>query len=249
VAGPSAKLFEEAFVAEDGRNQTLDDLPGGRSFGEIEEPRTESGSIDAKPATSAEAMVDSNEPGETDYKVGYKRPPKETRIKPGERRNPRGRPPGSRNLKTIVTESLTKTISVRRGDKIKRVPTMEAITDTFALKAAEGDVKAAGIVINLVTKAGILDGRNDATENEGSEGVVPARAGASPGDALFEGVDPKRLSKDEQFELSKIAERVDAGGDVIALNSDDFARLKQLVNKGRGKNVVPRVDEKVDEAA
>jgi hypothetical protein len=126
---------------------------------------------------------------------------------------------------------------------------MEAITDTFALKAAEGDPKAAGIVINLATKAGILDGRRDATANEGRDVVVPAKFGGRPSYALVESVDWNLLSKDEKIELAKIAERIDAGGEVIALGQDDLVRLKEILDKGRGKNVVPRVGEYEEKAA
>jgi Family of unknown function (DUF5681) len=231
-------------VAEDEKNQTVDDVPAGQSFAGIEEPRTESAPIDFEPETSAQ----NDERAGPNYQVGYKRPPKETRIKPGERRNPAGRPPGSRNLETIVKESLTRKIQVGRGDKIKRVPAMEAIVDTFVVKAAEGDVKAAALVINLATKARVLDGCNDATENEGREPVVPAGTGARPSDTLVKSVDPKRLSPDERIELSKIAEKIDVGGDVIALSQDDFAGLKKILAKGRGKNLVP-LDENLKEAA
>ena len=36
------------------------------------------------------------------YKVGYKRPPVSTRFKPGSSGNPKGRPKGQRNFKTIM---------------------------------------------------------------------------------------------------------------------------------------------------
>jgi hypothetical protein len=58
VAGPSATLCEEAIVAEDGRSESIDDVPSGGSFEEVEEPRTEGASIDSKPATAAEATVE-----------------------------------------------------------------------------------------------------------------------------------------------------------------------------------------------
>ena len=193
-------------------------------------------------------MVERNEQGEPE-KVGYKRPPKENQFKPGQRGNPKGRPRGSRNLKTIVEESLTKTISVRRGNKTEKVPIVEVITDTFALKAAQGDVKAAGVVINFATKVGLLGGRNDATQTAGTERVVPAATSARPSGALVESVDPDLLSRDEQIDLAQIAERIDAGGDVIALSADDFARFKEIMNKGRGKNVVPQADDDLEQAA
>jgi hypothetical protein len=249
MAGPSASYSREALVSEDEKNQSIDEVPTGQSFEKTEDQRGEGASIDSAPGAPAEPMIESKEPGEPSYEVGYKRPPKQTRIKPGERRNPGGRPLGSRNIKTIVKESLTKKIAVCRGDKTIRVPMMEAITDTFAVKAAQGDAKAAAVVINLATKAGILDGRNDATENEGREQLVPAAAGGRPSDALVASVDQNLLSKDEKIDLALIAERIDLGGEVIALSGDDIARLKNILNKGRGRNVVPQVGENLEQAA
>jgi hypothetical protein len=41
------------------------------------------------------------------YSVGYGRPPKHTRFKPGRSGNPKGRPRGSRNLSTEMQKVLT----------------------------------------------------------------------------------------------------------------------------------------------
>lgn len=42
--------------------------------------------------------------GQIDRRVGYRRPPKQTRFKPGRSANPRGRPKGSRGLAKILRE-------------------------------------------------------------------------------------------------------------------------------------------------
>lgn len=58
-----------------------------------------------------------NKKGTEEYKVGYKNPPLETQIKPGEVRNPHGRPKGSRNLTNIVLDALrAKEITVKLPD-------------------------------------------------------------------------------------------------------------------------------------
>jgi len=247
--GDPASYPREALVAEEGRNQPIDDVRACRSFEKIEEASMRGASIDAEPATSAGALVGNNEPKEPSYNVGYKRPPRQTRIKPGERRNPKGRPRGSPNQKTAILRALKRKVPAQRGEKTSMVPVMEAMTEIFAGKAVEGDRYAAGVIINLATKAGILDGRKDATENEGREVVGPAAVTARPSDAVLEGVNPELLSEEEQIDLSRIAEKIDNGGHVIALGGDEFARLKKILAKGRGTNVGPQVDDKLDEAA
>ncbi len=57
-------------------------------------------------------MTDKKKPT-GDYPVGYCRPPVEHRIKKGERKNAKGRPKGSKNLKTDLLEELGEQMKVR----------------------------------------------------------------------------------------------------------------------------------------
>jgi hypothetical protein len=41
-----------------------------------------------------------------DYEVGYGKPPRDTRFPKGQSGNPRGRPSGAKNLKTLLSEAL-----------------------------------------------------------------------------------------------------------------------------------------------
>lgn len=50
---------------------------------------------------------------------GYKQPPKSTRFKPGQSGNKRGRPKGSRNLKTDLNKLMTKRIAVREDGEVR----------------------------------------------------------------------------------------------------------------------------------
>ena len=61
-----------------------------------------------------------------------------------------------------------------------------------------------------------------------------------PSSPLFENLDRSLLSDDEKIELSRLAEIVDLGGDVTALSVNEFARARDIVNKGRGKDITPK---------
>ena len=62
-----------------------------------------------------------------DYRVGYGRPPRHTQFKPGKVGNPRGRPRGSANARTVVERALNKQIKVRKGKKTHKISMLEAL--------------------------------------------------------------------------------------------------------------------------
>jgi Family of unknown function (DUF5681) len=46
------------------------------------------------------------------YEVGYGRPPRHSRFKPGQSGNPKGRPKGSKSLKTLLEGALSLPITI-----------------------------------------------------------------------------------------------------------------------------------------
>jgi hypothetical protein len=55
---------------------------------------------------------------ERDYEVGYGRPPRHTRFELGRSGNPRGRPGGSKNLSTLLSEALQEPVIVVENGRI-----------------------------------------------------------------------------------------------------------------------------------
>ncbi|MGE0566295.1 MAG: DUF5681 domain-containing protein [Vicinamibacterales bacterium] len=84
-----------------------------------------------------------------DDEIGFGRPPKKTRFKPGQSGNPKGRPPRSRNLKTNVIEELRKTVSIREGSKERRVSKVEAIAIRLVNRALNNDPKAIEAILKI----------------------------------------------------------------------------------------------------
>jgi len=53
-----------------------------------------------------------------DYEVGYKKPPKKGQFKKGKSGNPKGRPAGSKNKKTVFNDVLEREITLANGEVI-----------------------------------------------------------------------------------------------------------------------------------
>jgi hypothetical protein len=64
---------------------------------------------------------------ESEYKVGYGKPPLETRFKPGVSGNPNGRKAGRPNFKTIVERVAHRKVPIRQGDQTMWMPLIEAV--------------------------------------------------------------------------------------------------------------------------
>jgi hypothetical protein len=83
---------------------------------------------------------------------GYRRPPRAARFKAGQSGNPRGRPKGSRDLKTDLNDLMKKRITVREDGETRNISRQEAVLISLFSKAARGDVRASTTLINMVMK-------------------------------------------------------------------------------------------------
>jgi hypothetical protein len=75
---------------------------------------------------------------ETPYEVGYGRPPKHTRFKPGQSGFPSGRPKGSKNVSTYIDEALGTRVG---GNGSRRIPLAKVIASRIVADAAKGSVR------------------------------------------------------------------------------------------------------------
>jgi hypothetical protein len=192
---------------------------------------------DSMPAKDVgQSVIDGDSP-KHDYAVGYRRPPLHSRFKKGQSGNPNGRRAGQANLTTVLERALHQKVPVREGKKVCKKPMFEAILNTHGRKAANGDVRSAALIINIA-KAGLS--REGEAETESFSGKSqPHSSSPRPSSPLFENVDRSLLSNDEKIELSRLAEIADLGGDLTALTANQFARVRDIVNKGRGKDITP----------
>jgi hypothetical protein len=191
------------------------------------------------PTKNVDQCAIEGDSGKCAYAIGYGRPPLHSRFKKGQSGNPNGRRAGRPNLKTLLERAMHRKVPVRQGKKVCKKPMFEAILNTHGRKGANGDVRSAALIINMA-KAGLSHERNVEIERSNGRGQ-PHSSRLWPSNPLFENVDRSLLSDDEKIELSRLAEIVDLGGDVTALSVNEFARARDIVNKGRGKDITPKV--------
>lgn len=89
-------------------------------------------------------------PAEQDYIVGYGRPPKETRFKPGQSGNPKGRKRKPKSVQAQMQSVLSKKIDITEGGRTRRLSLQEVMLRNIANKAAKGDLRAANFVLGLI---------------------------------------------------------------------------------------------------
>jgi hypothetical protein len=87
-------------------------------------------------------------PGEASpaYEVGYGKPPKETRFKPGQSGNPRGRPKGRLNASEVLSRELDQKVSVREGGTTIRMSKRDAAIKRLVADAIGGKKYALDVV-------------------------------------------------------------------------------------------------------
>ncbi len=64
--------------------------------------------------------------GPATYEVGYGKPPRHSRFKPGQSGNPKGRKRGSKSTGTLLREILDEKVVVREGNREKKLTRKEA---------------------------------------------------------------------------------------------------------------------------
>jgi hypothetical protein len=103
-------------------------------------------------------MSQRREPPESGhYEVGYRRPPAHSRFKKGTSGNPRGRPKKSKpGLGLILAETLNEKVSVREGEKVRRISKGEMVVRAAVNAAMKGERQGLRNVMMLAGKTGLL---------------------------------------------------------------------------------------------
>src|SRR5277367_7089454 len=100
-----------------------------------------------------------------DYEVGYGKPPCHTRFVKGRSGNPRGRPPGAKNLSTLLSEALNETVIVTENGGRRKVTKRQAIITQLVNRSATADFRAIKILLDILRE---IEGQTEPASPETS---------------------------------------------------------------------------------
>lgn len=91
--------------------------------------------------------LDSLYENDSNYVVGYSKPPRSTRFKPGRSGNPKGRARKPTTFEEEFEKALSAFIVVAENGKLKRITMRQAIVKQQVIQAAKGDIKSAELLL------------------------------------------------------------------------------------------------------
>lgn len=91
---------------------------------------------------------------QNDGAVGYGRPPKHTRFRPGHSGNPGGRPKGAPDMATILAAAMNERVVITENGVRKTITKLQAAIKQLANKAAGGDARATKLWMEFIENYG-----------------------------------------------------------------------------------------------
>jgi hypothetical protein len=112
---------------------------------------------------------------EAPYEVGYRRPPKHTRFRPGTSGNPAGRRKGQPSVGDLMLREAARLVKVKNSDgAVERITKREALIRQLWNSAMRGDLRAARLVLTL-SAAAPVNAAESAAPDETSALSLPAK--------------------------------------------------------------------------
>lgn len=107
---------------------------------------------------------------EKPYRVGYGRPPAETRFKPGVSGNPKGRGKKAPSFSEVTEQVLNEQIELRIGDRVLRMSNRQALVRSAIRQALTGKPRLLTVLPAIMRYENEnLQGRADANLNLAAE--------------------------------------------------------------------------------
>src|SRR5258705_2099776 len=87
------------------------------------------------------------------YQVGYGKPPVKSRFSKGQSGNPTGKrrsPDGAERVRILIRREAYRLVTIREGDKVMRMPALQALLRSQITCAAKGNIAAQRAVVKAV---------------------------------------------------------------------------------------------------
>jgi hypothetical protein len=89
-----------------------------------------------------------------DYEVGYGRPPKETRFRPGQSGNPTGARKGRKTIGARLQELMNSKVTVTEQGRSRRISRLDVMLRQLANDAMRGDQRAVKLLMDFLHRYG-----------------------------------------------------------------------------------------------
>ncbi len=136
-------------------------------------------------------------PHETDYEVGYKKPPKHSQFKKGQSGNPRGRPRRAKTIASLFSGVLDEKVTVTENGRRHKIAKAEAMLKHLVNDAAQGDIKATQTVLRAMEM--LYRYKKAANLRETSSGPTPGAIVVIPHNNR-DPLTPKQIAASEEYD-------------------------------------------------
>lgn len=106
------------------------------------------------------------------YEVGYGKPPKASRFKPGQSGNPKGRKKGKKSPARLLKEILDEKITVIEGQVEKKYSRLEAVFRQTVARTLKGEAKAASTLFAITKAVGYIEPEPDETDAKTAQALA-----------------------------------------------------------------------------
>jgi hypothetical protein len=103
--------------------------------------------------------------GEPPYEGGYGKPPHHTRFVKGQSGNPKGRPAGAKNVKTLLQEALNEPVVIAENGRRRKITKARAIITQLVNQSAKGDWRGIKLLLDFLRD---IEGQTEPTSPEAS---------------------------------------------------------------------------------
>lgn len=93
----------------------------------------------------------------SEYKVGYKKPPREYQFKKGPGGNPGGKKPKAKTFEESMKQQLSEKITIQEGGKSKKISIMDALIKRVLNEALGGNYKYIALIFKYFQNVYITD--------------------------------------------------------------------------------------------